>query len=217
MGPLIPNGIIPDEWNSIIAILIGIAFGFILESSGFSSSRKLAGVFYGYDFAVLKVFFTAALVSLIGIFYMDYLGYVDVSMLYVHPTYLWGAIIGGTIMGLGFVTGGFCPGTSLCAVAIGKIDAIIYVIGIMVGVFIFSELFTLFEPLYDGYFEGNITLVDSLGVDPYWFIFIFTLIAIVSFVVSDFVRKRTKISVIIYHHSIFQICFVSKIFADEVY
>ena len=67
MGPLIPNGVIPYEWNNIIAILIGIFFGFILEASGFSSSRKLAGVFYGYDFAVLKVFFTAALVSLIGI------------------------------------------------------------------------------------------------------------------------------------------------------
>ena len=138
MGPLIPNGIIPEEWNSIIAILIGIAFGFILEASGFSSSRKLAGVFYGYDFAVLKVFFTAALVAVIGIYYMDYLGWIDVTRLYIHPTYLWGAIIGGAIMGVGFVAGGFCPGTSLCAVAIGKIDAMIYVIGIMAGVFIFS-------------------------------------------------------------------------------
>ena len=62
MGPLIPNEIIPFEWSSIIAIVIGICFGFILEASGFSSSRKLAGVFYGYDFAVLKVFFTAAIV-----------------------------------------------------------------------------------------------------------------------------------------------------------
>ena len=62
MGPLIPNGFIPYEWNIIIAVLIGLAFGFILEASGFSSSRKLVGVFYGYDFAVLKVFFTAALV-----------------------------------------------------------------------------------------------------------------------------------------------------------
>ncbi len=68
MGPLIPNGVIPAEWDSIIAILIGIVFGFVLEASGFSSSRKLAGVFYGYDFAVLKVFFTAALVSLIGMY-----------------------------------------------------------------------------------------------------------------------------------------------------
>lgn len=192
MGPLIPNGLIPYEWNSIIAIIIGMAFGFILEASGFSSSRKLAGVFYGYDFAVLKVFFTAALVSMIGILYMDYLGYVDMTQLYVHPTYLWGAIIGGVIMGVGFVAGGFCPGTSLCAVAIGKIDAIVYVIGIMIGIFIFSEFFTFFEPLYDGSFYGNITIMDSFGIDAYWFVFIFSIIAIVAFVVSDLIRNRTK-------------------------
>ncbi len=192
MGPLIPNGVIPYEWNSIIAILIGIAFGFVLEASGFSSSRKLAGVFYGYDFAVLKVFFTAALVSLIGILYMDYLGYVDISQLYVHPTYLWGAIIGGAIMGVGFVAGGFCPGTSLCAVAIGKVDAIIYVIGIMIGIFIFSELYFIFQPIYDGSFLGNITLMDSFGVNRYWFVFIFTIIAIVVFVIADIIRKKQK-------------------------
>jgi len=103
MGPLIPNGIIPAEWDSIIALLIGLVFGFVLEASGFSSSRKLAGVFYGYDFAVLKVFFTAALVALIGLYYIDYLGYADINLMYVHPTYLWGAIIGGAIMGVGFV------------------------------------------------------------------------------------------------------------------
>jgi len=192
MGPLIPNGVIPADWDSIIAILIGIVFGFVLESSGFSSSRKLAGIFYGYDFAVLKVFFTAALVSLIGMYYMDYLGYVDVSQMYVHPTYLWGAIIGGIIMGAGFVAGGFCPGTSLCAVAIGKIDAIVYVVGIMIGVFIFSELFFLFQPLYVGSYLGNITVEDSLGVNPYWFIFTITIIAIISFAVSDIIRKRNK-------------------------
>ena len=192
MGPLIPNGFISFEWSSIIAIVIGICFGFILEASGFSSSRKLAGVFYGYDFAVLKVFFTAAITSLIGLFYMDYLGYVDMSRLYVHPTYLWGAIIGGVIMGVGFVAGGFCPGTSLSAVAIGKIDAIVNVLGIMVGIFIFSELFPLFEPLYNGYFLGNITLVDSLGVNPYWFVFILTVVAVLLFAASDMIRKRVR-------------------------
>jgi hypothetical protein len=192
MGPLIPNGIIPIEWDSIIAIIIGIVFGFVLEASGFSSSRKLAGVFYGYDFAVLKVFFTAAAVSVIGIYYMDYLGYLDISQLYVHPTYLWGALIGGIIMGLGFVAAGFCPGTSLCAVAIGKLDAWVYIGGILIGVFIFSEFFTFFEPLYDGYYFGNKTLVESFGWNPYWVIFIFSIIAIIAFVVSDIVRKRVK-------------------------
>lgn len=192
MGPLIPNGIIPFEWNNIIAIIIGIAFGFILESSGFSSSRKLAGVFYGYDFAVLKVFFTAALVSSIGLLYMDYLGFVEMGNLYIHPTYLWGAIIGGAIMGVGFVSAGFCPGTSLCAVAIGKIDAIVYVVGIMIGIVIFAELYEVFKPLYEGFAYGNLTLDETFGISPYMFIFIFTIIAILAFVIGDIVRKRTK-------------------------
>lgn len=192
MGPLIPNDIIPQDWNDVIALIIGIAFGFILESSGFSSSRKLAGVFYGYDFAVLKVFFTAALVSIIGLLYLDYLGYLDFSKLYIQPTYLWAAIIGGVIMGVGFVAGGFCPGTSLCAVAIGKIDAIIYVLGIMIGVFIFSELFSVIEPLYDGDFFGNVTLMDTFGISPYWFTLIFTVLAVLIFAFADFIRNRVK-------------------------
>ena len=192
MGPLIPNELISYEWSYIIALLIGLAFGFILEASGFSSSRKLAGVFYGYDFVVLKVFFTAALVSIIGILYMDYLGYVDFKGLYVHPTYLWGAIIGGVIMGVGFVSGGFCPGTSLCAVAIGKIDAMVFVGGILIGILVFSELYPIFEPLYNGSFYGNLTLMDTFGISPYWFVFIFTLFAILAFYIVDLIRKRNK-------------------------
>ena len=192
MGPLIPNGIIPEDWNYIIAILIGFAFGYILEASGFSSSRKLAGVFYGYDFAVLKVFFTAAVVAVIGLYYMDYLNWVDITQLYVHPTFLWAAIIGGMIMGVGFLAGGFCPGTSLCAVAIGKIDGMVYTIGLMIGIFIFSESFINLEPLFESSNLGHITLVDSLGFSPYWIIFVFTIIALIAFAFSDWVRRRVK-------------------------
>ena len=192
MGPLIPNGIIPEDWNYIIAILIGFAFGYILEASGFSSSRKLAGVFYGYDFAVLKVFFTSAVVAVIGLFYMDYLNYLDISQLYVQPTYLWAAIIGGMIMGVGFLAGGFCPGTSLCAVAIGKIDGIVFTIGLIIGIFIFSESFSTLEPLFEKSNLGHITLVDTFNISPYWIVFIFTLIAIVAFYFSDWVRTKVK-------------------------
>jgi len=192
MGPLIPNGIIPEDWNYIIAILIGMVFGFILEASGFSSSRKLAGQFYGYDFAVLKVFFTAAVVAVIGLYYMDYLNWIDISQLYVHPTYLWAAIIGGVIMGVGFLAGGFCPGTSLCAVAIGKIDGMVFTLGLIIGIFIFSESFSALEPFFEASNLGNITLVDSLGISPYWIIFVFTIIALVAFYFSDWVRSKVK-------------------------
>ncbi len=192
MGPLIPNGLIPVEWNYIIAILIGMAFGYILEASGFSSSRKLAGVFYGYDFVVLKVFFTSAVVSVIGLYYLDYLNFLDITQLYVQPTYLWAAIIGGMIMGVGFLAGGFCPGTSFCGAAIGKIDAIVFTIGLTIGIFVFAEAFTILEPLFNGSNLGHITMVDILNISPYWIILIFTIIAIVSFVFSDWVRGKVK-------------------------
>jgi len=192
MGPLIPNGLIPVEWNFVIAILIGIAFGYIMEATGFSSSRKLAGVFYGYDFAVLKVFFTSAVVAVIGLYYMDYLNFVDISQLYVQPTYLWAAVIGGMIMGVGFLAGGFCPGTSLCAVAIGKIDGMVFTVGLMIGIFIFSESFSVLEPFFESSNLGHITLVDSLGMSPYWIILIITSIALVAFAFSDWVRSKVK-------------------------
>jgi len=192
MGPLIPNGVIPPEWNFVFAILIGIVFGFTLEASGFSSSRKIAGVFYGYDFAVLKVFFTAALVAMIGIYYMDYLELINVENLFVLPTYTWSAIIGGVFMGLGFVVAGFCPGTTLCAAAIGKIDAMATMVGILIGILIFSELYNFIEPLFDGSYLDRITITDSLGISPYWFIFLFSILAVIVFYVVDVIRKRVK-------------------------
>ena len=192
MGPLIPNGIIPTEWNFIIAILIGMAFGYILEATGFSSSRKLAGVFYGYDFVVLKVFFTAAVVSFIGLYYMDYLNLVDIGELYIQPLYLWSAVIGGMIMGVGFIAGGFCPGTSLCAVAIGKIDGMAFNVGLVLGIFIFSESFGLLEPLFEATNMGHVTMDESLGISPYWIILGVTVIAVVAFAFSDWLRLRVK-------------------------
>jgi len=192
MGPLIPNGVIPTEWNFVIAILIGIVFGFALEASGFSSSRKIAGVFYGYDFAVLKVFFTAALVAMIGVYYMDYLELINTEQLFVLPTYTWSAIIGGLFMGLGFVMAGFCPGTTLCAAAIGKIDAMATMAGIFIGIFLFSELYDFIEPLFDSSYLGRITITDSLGISPYWFIFLFAILAVITFYFADVIRKRVK-------------------------
>lgn len=190
MGPIIPNELIPAEWNFVIAILIGIVFGFIMEASGFSSSRKLVGVFYGYDFAVLKVFLTATLVAVIGLHYMDYLHWIDIRQLYVQPTYLWPALIGGFIMGIGFLAGGFCPGTSLCAVGIGKIDGIVFTIGLFIGIFTFSESFEWLKPFYEGSFLGHITLDESLNTSPYLIIFIFTIVSIIAFFISDLIRKR---------------------------
>ncbi len=113
MGPLVVNEIISENTNLFLAFIIGIGFGFVLESSGFSSSRKLAGVFYGYDMVVLKVFFTGAITAMLGLLFFSLFGWVDLNLVYVNPTYLTSAIIGGVIMGAGFIIGGYCPGYQL--------------------------------------------------------------------------------------------------------
>jgi len=138
MGPLAVNEIISENTNLFLAFIIGIGFGWVLESSGFSSSRKLAGIFYGYDAVVLKVFFTAAITAMLGLLFMSLFGWIDLNWVYVNPTYLTSAIVGGVIMGAGFILGGFCPGTSFCGAAIGKLDAMIFIAGLFIGVFIFG-------------------------------------------------------------------------------
>ncbi len=190
MGPLVPFGIIGTEFNLIIALILGFFFGLLLEQAGFSSSRKLVGVFYGYDFVVLKVFFTAAITAMVGIIFFNYLGWVDANYLYVNPLYLWPAIVGGAIMGVGFLLGGFCPGTSLTAATIGRIDAMVFIGGILIGVFIFGESFAGIEEFYTSSAYGGIKVFESLGISRGFFALALIFIALVAFAVTENIEKK---------------------------
>lgn len=192
MGPLIPNGIIDPAWNNFIALLLGMGFGYTLESSGFSNSRKLAGVFYGYDFTVLRVFFTAAITAMLGLLYFNYLGWIDYNFLYVNPLFMKAAISGGVVMGLGFILGGFCPGTSLCAVAIGKLDGMVFTGGMFLGILIFSEGFPFLEEFYTSTSLGAVRVYESLGMDAGVFAFLLIAVALAAFYVTALIQKRVR-------------------------
>lgn len=195
MGPLVTNEIISENTNLFFAFLIGIAFGFVLEQSGFSSSRKLAGVFYGYDMVVLKVFFTGAITAAIGLLFFSLFGWIDLSFVYVNPTFLWSAISGGVIMGAGFIMGGFCPGTSFCGAAIGKIDAIIFIIGLFIGVFIFAEGYPLWQ---EHFMAGQIKTAagnspkasEMLGISDGVFAFLLIIAALMMFKGAEWAEKK---------------------------
>ena len=190
MGPLIPLGYIDEGWSYVIAVLLGMAFGFILESSGFSSSRKVVGLFYGYDFTVLRVFFTATITAMVGLLYFNYMEWIDLSMIYFPPTYVLAAALGGLVMGFGFIMGGFCPGTGVCAAAIGKIDAAIYVIGLYLGIFFFSGTYRWFEGIYTSYNWGQVKITETLGGSTGVFAFAFVAVAIIAFIVTAWIQKR---------------------------
>ncbi|MGC9043472.1 MAG: YeeE/YedE thiosulfate transporter family protein [Myxococcota bacterium] len=191
MGPLVPD-IISPNLNYIVALIIGILFGMILEQAGFSTSKKLVGLFYGYDFTVLRVFFTAGVVAMIGVLGLLHFGLLDINLIYINPTFIWSAIVGGLIMGLGFVLGGFCPGTSVCAAAIGKIDAMIFVGGAFIGVFIFAEGYPLFESLYKASYLGSPRISDTLGISPNLFAFLITAVALMAFYAVTLIEKKVN-------------------------
>jgi len=91
----------------VFAFLIGIGFGFILERAGFGSAKKLAAQFYFRDMTVFKVMFTAIVVAMIGIYYLNAFGWLDIELIFINPTYIWAQLLGGLLLGFGFVIGGY--------------------------------------------------------------------------------------------------------------
>ena len=148
-----------NPWTYVVFGLIGFAFGFTLEMSGFGNSRKLAAQFYFTEMTVLKVMFTAIAVSMVLLFGASALGILDFGQVWVNPTYLASGIVGGLIMGVGFIVGGFCPTTSLASASTGKIDGMFFMIGGFVGAFLFGETEKYFTTWYNyaGYY-GRVTL-----------------------------------------------------------
>ncbi len=191
MGPFVPE-IISDQLNLVVALLLGVGFGFALEQAGFSSSRRLAGVFYGYDFTVLRVFFTAAVTAMSGVLLLGYVGLLDTEAIFVNPTWLLPTIVGGIIMGIGFILGGYCPGTSICAAAIGKIDAMFFVGGGLLGIFAFGESYPLLKHFNDSTFLGPVTVFDSLGISQGVFAFALIIIAVTAFAVTTVIERRVN-------------------------
>src|SRR5512141_1947499 len=146
-------------WTYVLFALIGFAFGFTLEMSGFGNSRKLAAQFYFTDLTVLKVMFTAIVTAMVLTFGAVGLGILNFNQVWVNPTYLASGILGGLIMGVGFIIGGFCPTTSLAAASTGKVDGMFFVLGGFFGAFLFSETEKYFDNWYTnaGYY-GRLTL-----------------------------------------------------------
>jgi len=141
---IFPFESLTDERRALglaFAVVIGIAFGFVLERSGFGRAQKLVGQFYGTDMTVLKVMFTAIVTAMLGMVILSGAGLFDLSSAqFNYPTFLWPMIFGGLALGVGFVTSGYCPGTSLVAAASGKLDGLATVGGVIAGGILYAEI-----------------------------------------------------------------------------
>ncbi|MCG6925269.1 MAG: YeeE/YedE family protein [Acidobacteria bacterium] len=187
--PLYKFGAFGDEASLVVAFVIGIGFGWFLERAGFGNARKLMAQFYLTDMAVFKVMFSAVVTALLGVTYLAWAGWLDLSLVYYVPTYWITAILGGLLMGVGFVIGGYCPGTSVASMATGRIDGLVYVAGFAAGTLGFVLGYPLFKELLAMGDLGVLTLPEVAGVR--WGIVVFgvVLLAIGGFAGATWVEK----------------------------
>ncbi len=160
-GPLVNNGIISGGINSLFAVLIGILFGYALQRSGFTNSKKISAAFYMKDVDVPIVMFTAIITASIGLWGMSLLGLIDLGKMYFLPSFLLPMVVAGFIFGIGMAVGGFCPGTSLASMVTGKIDAMVFVGGFLIGSLFFGDLYSLWDNFYNSTAKG-VWRIDQL-------------------------------------------------------
>ncbi len=195
IAPFYKFGLFGEEFSLIIAFLIGIAFGFVLERAGFGSADKLAAQFYLYDMRVFKVMFSAIITAMLGVFFLGVIGFLDVNLIYFTPTYVIPQIVGGFILGFGFIVGGYCPGTSVVSASTGRIDGLLFLIGVFIGIFIYGEVYPLFSGFANSTPMGKQTLYDFLHIPYGVAVFAVVLIAVGGFSGATYLEKKfqTKI------------------------
>ncbi len=156
--------------DAVIAVLLGVGFGFVLERAGFGSGCKLTAQFRLTDWSVFKVMFTAIVFTAVGLYLLEQAGWLQAQGLYVPIPYLWAIAVGGALIGVGFAVGGYCPGTAAVGLTTGRIDALVFFAGLLGGTWLFAALFPQFEALTTaGEYTGGDRLPEALGV-PEWLV-----------------------------------------------
>lgn len=162
--PLYPHDVFGYFSGLLCGTLIGFCFGFVLERSGFGRAPILAAQFYLTDTRVLKVMFTAIVTALLGITLLSGAGLLDLSKVTVPETFLWPQLIGGLLLGMGFIVSGYCPGTGVVAMASGNLDGAVAIGGVMAGSLLFGFGWPVLEGFYASGARGVVTLPSLLGV-----------------------------------------------------
>jgi uncharacterized membrane protein YedE/YeeE len=189
---LYANGLLDTPYGLFASLAVGLLFGFWLERSGFGSSRKLTAIFYFHDWAVLKVMFTAMATAALALQGLAALGDVDLSALFVPDTVVGAQAIGGAVFGLGFVLGGFCPGTAAVGLGSGRIDALVFLVGAGLGSVIFAGLGDSLAGLRELGACGACSIPGQLGISPMVGALGLLAVALIAFVGAQWVESRMR-------------------------
>ena len=182
-----------NDDGMISGLLCGILFGYVLENAGFGSPVKLTAQFRLRDWAVFKVMFTAIVVAAVGLWALRVFGYLRPDAIAVPQAAIVAAAVGGALVGAGFAMGGYCPGTSVAGVFSGRIDALVFIVGVVVGTAGFAAFYgtTLKSLKAAGLIAEGDTFADAYQIsDPVMLAILVVALVAVFYVGSWFERRK---------------------------
>ena len=132
----------------LFLVLAGVLFGYFIESAGLNSPRKLTAQFALRDWTVFRVMFVAIVVAAIGLWLFDVAGWLRFDALKIPTMFFWAMALGGAMLGAGMAIGGYCPGTSVVGLFSGRLDAVLFMLGMLIGTTLFAVFFDPLQSLY---------------------------------------------------------------------
>ncbi len=157
-----PEAAIAPPAKLILALIAGLAFGFLLQKGGAAKFNILIGQLLLQDWTVAKIMLSAIIVGMIGIYALHQAAKVN---LHIKPTKLGPNIIGGLIFGAGFALMGYCPGTAAAALGQGNWDALFGMAGLVIGSYVYAEMSGWLQQTGKKWGDfGKITLPDVIKV-----------------------------------------------------
>lgn len=155
-----------NDAGMISGLVCGVLFGFVLENAGFGSPCKLTAQFQLRDWSVFKVMFTAIVVTALGLYGLRLAGLMSADAVFVPTSFLMAAAVGGAFVGAGFAIGGYCPGTSVVGLFSGRLDALVFLVGLLLGTVVFAGLYgpVIEAVMAMGEVQTGDTFTDAYGI-----------------------------------------------------
>ena len=183
MYPLFTTGAIDSNSNLLYGLIIGILFGIVLERVGFGSSKKIAPVFYFKDLRVAQTMIFAIVTCASLIVIASFNGWLDYSQIFIPDTYIWPYLVGGILFGGAMVMSGWCPGTAAIGMASGRIDAAVFGLGLLCGMYFYFDIYDSISGFANSGYLGRFTIDKLLGGDLYTTSYLATIILAISLAV----------------------------------
>lgn len=183
-----------NDTGMVSGLVCGVLFGWVLESSGFGSPCKLTAQFSLRDWSVLKVMFTAIVVTATGLYLLRLAGVLAADAVFVPTALLVASAIGGVLVGAGFAVGGYCPGTSVVGLFSGRIDALVFLVGLLLGTFVFAGLYgpAIEALMAAGEVQSGDTFADAFGIPDLVIIGIMVLALVGVFYAGSWFERRAR-------------------------